>query len=327
MSQPGGPGTLLARNFREYAVAAAGYSPGRDGAGMIFLNGNYYLLGGWNTSAPWSGSKVTNEIYRFDGASTWTLIHADNQSPGTSCWTPRHTAGWLTHTYQGTTYAYVIGSDIFNGGGAGTSDVWRSSDMSTWTRVTNTAAWGPRVLHMSASYAGALYVMGGQTSATDVSTSKKDVWRSTDGGATWTQLADAGWSNRGLVYNPCEFNGKLWVCGGGKYDDAVPANSTFLHDVWSYDGSNWTQVTAAAAWQARHYNSTFAYRGSLWVCNGWNGSTNIGDAWWSPDGSEWIQSTAQWPQSHADAFANDGVNLWMSAGNHMQTNAWRVEGF
>ena len=314
MSLPGGPGTMLAQNWKWYAAAGAGWTP-RDGAGLVSYAGNMYMLGGWNPGQ-FHGADTTNEVWRFDGT-TWTQLLTDDQAP-VGRWYPRHTAGWLTHSYGGTNYIYAIGGDIQRL----CCDVWRSTDGVSWTQMTAAAEWGNRCLHMAASYNGALYVMGGQTDLTKA-TAMHDVWRSTDGGATWTQLANAGWSVRGMVYNPCVYNGKLWVCGGGTYDAA----RDYYNDVWTFDGSTWTQVAASSPWAAREYHTTLVHNGELWVMNGYNGA-NIADAWVTQNGVDWMQRPPNWTGSHADGMCShsDG-SLWAGPGNHLTANAWRIANF
>jgi hypothetical protein len=303
----------------------------RDGAQLLALGDDIYMLGGWNGQAGGqfpAGKNVTNEVWKsVDKGVNWALIKANDSTPvpDDTFWTPRHTHGAVVHRDGGVDYLYVIGSDIYNGpqnnlgNGVGTSDVWRSPDGVNWTRITDTAPWGPRVLHMVASYNSALYVMGGMTDSTDATTCLNDVWRSTDGGVTWVQLANAPWAPRGLVNSgqglPV-FDGKLWLMGGGTYTN-VPAGNLY-NDVWSFDGAVWTLVSAAASWSARQYHATFLFEEKLWVVNGVTDfiGTNNGEAWSSPDGVTWIEQVfTPWRPSHADGVVVISDRVVVGPGN------------
>lgn len=301
----------------------------RDGAGLVAIDNDIYQLGGWNGSAPppFDGglSRVTNEVWKSsDFGATWVLIRPEQPTPPPGVmWTPRHTAGVTAHVFNGQTWIYVIGSDVYNGpgsnpiagGGIGTSDVWRSLDGITWEEVTSTAPWGPIVLHMVASFQGALWVMGGQTNGVDPASATNAVWKSVDGGLTWIAQPNAPWSARALVNSGQAlpvFKNKLWLMGGGTYA------TTSLNDVWSFDGLTWVQVSAAAAWSTRYYNATLAWNGKLWAINGFNvpGVTNIGDCWSSPDGITWTQQTiVPWRTSHADGIVALADRMVKAAGN------------
>ena len=75
------------------------------------------------------------------------------------------------------------------------SDVWRSTDNgATWTQMKpwDATGWSGRFGHSSVVMPdGSIVLMGGIDGSV-----KNDVWRSTDKGATWTQVtANAGWSS------------------------------------------------------------------------------------------------------------------------------------
>jgi hypothetical protein len=306
----------------------------RDGAALLALGDDIYLLGGWNSQGGGqfpAGKKVTNEIWKsIDKGATYTLIKANDYTPvpADSFWTPRHTAGAVVHRDGGADYLYIIGSDVYNGpqnnlgNGLGTSDVWRSPDGVNWTRITDAAPWGPRVLHMVASYNGALYVMGGMTDSTDATTCLNDVWRSDDGGLTWTQLANAPWAPRGTVNSgqglPV-YQNKIWLMGGGTYVN-IPAGALF-NDVWNFDGTTWTQVLAdgVAPWVQRQYNATFVNKSNrLCVVNGVSDfiGTNISDCWESDDGVIWFQELfTPWRPSHADGVVAISDRVVIGPGN------------
>lgn len=326
---------FVARSHATNRVATSTPWTARDGGGLVALGSDLYMLGGWNSQAGYlfngNTSKTTNEVWKSsDQGLTWTNILAGAYTyPNTTRWTPRHFAGWVVQD----NLIYVIGSDPFNGPagyynlgtGPGTSDVWSSPDGVNWTLVTNAAPWGPRILHMCASFQGNLYVMGGQRDLADDATALKDVWRSIDGGANWTQLTVPSWTHRGLCSSPLAvFNNKLWVIGGGVYGagGVPPAGALrFNNDVWTYDGLVWANVLAdgVAPWKRRQYHQCVTFEGKLWVINGFGDAvsvTNIGDCWSSPDGVTWTEQTiVPWRTSHADGMAVLSDRIVLGPGN------------
>lgn len=311
-----------AENYREYAATTAPWL-WRDGAALVSFGGNIVMLGGWNSeSAPFDGQVVTNEVWTFD-TTTWTKVLANDVAP-VGRWTSRHTAP--TFVFNGS--IFIVGSDIYNGGGLGSSDVWRGSSPTSWERRTNTAAWGPRVFQVAASYNNMLWCGLGQTGVTAGSV-LSDWWGSSDEGATWTRYADFPGAPRSMIYNPIEFGGELVLIGGGTYDTDA-ANRTYYNDVWAWNGTSWRNVLAngVAPWAGREYHHTCVFGGAACVINGFNtASGNLQEFWWSDDLIKWQSRPILWPNSHADGICVHNGDLWMGPGNHAQAKAWRVQVF
>lgn len=317
---------------KTFAWSALSNFPGivRDGACVIYFAGRTWLYGGWNTiTATWSGGLysgaagyTTNESWVSDDlGNTWTSIHDHVESPPTvgegAWWGPRHTHVMFVATIGGTEYLYCIGGDYQNGG---SSDVWRTTDGLTWTRMSAALGWGSRFLHMGGTLDGNLYVMGGQTDLTG--TAFRDVWRSTDGGATWTQLDDAPWLARGMVYDLTEYRGYLWLVGGGTYD----ASRTYFNDVWRFDGTTWIEVLANghAQWEGREYHNVRAFGGRLWLSGGYRGA-NRNDVYSSSDGETWAQlAGTPWAAEHAAGLAVTPRGLVHATGNAMDQAVYRL---
>jgi hypothetical protein len=297
----------------------------RDGAGLLQLGGFIYMLGGWNPGA-FAVTDTTNEVWRapVNDTGNWTQLLGQDANPpqvGVGArWRPRHMAGWVVHNVGGLDYLYVIGGDGQDGFDPnGPGDVWRSLDGITWQNMTFTAPCLGRQLALVWSQGGALYIAGGQTNIHDKTTALNDVWRSTDGGVTWVQLANAPWAPRGIICNPMPiFNGQAWVIGGGTYDDIA---HDFYNDSWSYNGLVWTQVQAndIAPWIARQYQSVRVFDNQLFLLNGTNGTvTQVQGVWRSVDGVTWNQLlNVPWQASHADGFltAADGSKVIYASGN------------
>jgi PKD repeat protein len=181
------------------------------------------------------------------------------------------------------------------------NDTWRSTDGgTTWTEVNNSSGWTERYGHTAVALPdGSIVLMGGMDDTAALSI-RNDVWRSTDGGATWTQLPDAGWSARALHSSVALPDGSIVIMGGN--DD----NGDPLNDTWrSTDGgATWTNQTATsgadAGWSARALHSSVALPdGSIVLMGGEDDySGPLNDTWLSTDGgTTWTLQTehAGWP--------------------------------
>lgn len=277
----------------------------RDGAQMVQLaSGRVLMIGGWSPYDPWgAGDRITNEVWASDDAGvTWSLLLPHDPDPPESGpgarFPPAHTIG--VTTYRGN--AVVMGTDPNVLPYLG--EVWHESDDGeTWTRVTTDAPTAGRCLFMVGTLGDDLYVMGGQTNEYIESTALADVWRSTDGGLTWTELATPPWSGRGMVYRPVEHDGQLVVVGGGRYDDTDPVA---FNGVFAFDGATWTTVLpdGHTQWEATYYNALATLDGRLWLFNGFTGTEELVRALYSDDGGlTWSESPggSGGVASHADA--------------------------
>lgn len=304
----------------------------RDGAKLHYLaaTGKYWLLGGWSPApvAAWGNKPTTNQVWSSTDLITWTLELAHDQAPPTSGagarWQRRHCFGSCVHTFGGVEYIYVLGSDDQEDPTIGEfpsadvmSDVWRSSDGVTWTRIRATSDWGPRFQPIVGVLDGRMHYMGGSA----LGTTTAQHWSSEDGD-TWTQHTDMPFT-RMAVYEAPSMCDKLFVIGGweGLGNDAI---TTAKNDVWAYNGTDWNQQTAAAAWTQGVWVGTACFDNRLWVLTRYG---NLADTWWSEDaGVTWTQTAAPpWVASHADAYcvtAADGLVL--ASGNLQEGNVYRV---
>ncbi|MFO0745060.1 MAG: sialidase family protein [Myxococcota bacterium] len=272
----------------------------RDGAQMVALaSGRVLSLGGWNPRDLWgAGDRVTNEVWSSDDrGATWQLLLPHD--PEAQRFPPGHTVG--VTTYQG--HAVVIGSDCLRAPYNG--DVWHESDDGlTWTKVAGDAPSLGRCLMMVGKIGDDIYMMGGQANLYDPTTGFRDVWRSSDGGVRWTELAKPPWTARGMVYRPAELDGRLYVIGGGLYADADITPPAY-NGVFAFDGSTWTTVLADghAQWQASYYNAVAALGGRLWLFDGFTGIDELSRVMVSDDhGATWreLPGGAGGDPSHAD---------------------------
>lgn len=268
------------------ASASNPFSP-RDGAGLLELNGVFYLLGGWNPTLGWPGG-TTNQVWvSYDRCQTWAAL-------ANAPWQARHMAGWLVHDGK----IWVIGGDTNRGNYQ--TDVWSATQQPSgalvWTLANASAPWATagRTLHQVFSFDGKMWVVGGQTldefAPSPVGPRApvfySDVWSSTDG-VTWTLVSDGNaWAPRSMIIGSAVKDGYMWLVGGGAYDTGGQPR-VYKNDVWrSQDGIAWQCVTNAAAFSPRQFNNVVTLGEDLVLLCGWNGA-NIADAWASKDGVNW----------------------------------------
>jgi hypothetical protein len=157
------------------------------------------------------------------------------------------------------------------------------------------------------------YNMGAYFGATGT----EDAYKPGPGGVEgeWVQATPAApWAPRAF-YALQIFDDALWLMGGS--DTSYPFS--FRNDVWrSYDGSNWTLVTAAAAWEARAGHRALVFDGKLWIFGGEREGYQdyMNDVWYSEDGATWHLATdaAPWvARKGHSALVYDG-KMWIMGG-------------
>jgi N-acetylneuraminic acid mutarotase len=291
-------------------TAAAPWSARSGHTSVVLPDGSIVLMGGPGTYS------FRNDVWRStDNGVTWAQMTA------AAAW-----EGRIDHT----SVALPDGSIVLMGGNDGTldfrNDVWRSTDQGvTWTQMAATAPWTGRDQHTSVALPdGSIVLMGGRNSRLGVRFN--DVWRSTDQGATWTQMtAAAEWTARSSQTSVVLPDGSIVLMGG--YD------GDRQNDVWrSTDlGATWTQMTAAAEWTARSgHTSVVLPDGSIVLIGGYDGDYQ-NDVWRSTDnGVTWAQMTAAaaWEGriDHTSVALPDG-SIVLMAGDDPRTSydVWRVE--
>lgn len=212
--------------------ASAGW-PARDGqACVVTPDGSIVLMGGRNVTigGPLFGIYF-NDVWRSsDKGITWTLLNAS--------------AGWSAR-WGHSSVVTPDGSIVLLAGedGSERNDVWRSTDTGiTWALVNTSASWYNRSGQSSVVLPdGSIVLMGGDTLPNIGEL--HDVWRSTDDGATWTQVTQtAAWSGRYGHRSIVTRGGSIVLTGG--FDNSFQRKN----DVWmSMDGgTTWTKMGPAA---------------------------------------------------------------------------------
>ena len=169
---------------------------------------------------------------------------------------------------------------------------------------TVTDHFSPRDLHASVVLGGDLYVIGGATqkfvaSSSGVSgkpeISSNEVWRSSDGGLTWDQVAGGTrFTDRGN-HESVVLDGALYVIAGA----AGNFGTTGRNDVWrSADrGVSWSRVTPTGASVPFPMDYSFASAvlgTTMYVMGGirFTPFTRFNEVWQSTDrGATWTQAT------------------------------------
>jgi N-acetylneuraminic acid mutarotase len=196
------------------------------------------------------------------------------------------------------------------------NDVWCSLDGASWTCITDSAAFSPRIYHCCVTFNNKIWVIGGLTrvaqSSGIITSPANDVWSSADG-VTWEQaVGNVSFPPR-CYHSSLVYEDKLWVIGG--------RDSLYqpMNDVWySSDGATWTKATADADFSPRQGHAGLVYGNKMWVINGYgfDGSDMAKDIWNSTDGTVWKQVTDS-TCFNARAFHSTLVfrnRLWVIAG-------------
>jgi PKD repeat protein len=257
-------------------TADAGWSGRIWPSSVVMPDGSIVLMGGFD------GSSLMNDVWQStDNGVTWTLVNAS--------------AEWMIR-YRHSSVVMPDGSIVLMGGNAWDgrkNDTWRSTDNGAiWTLVNASSGWTTREGHRSVAMPdGSIVLMGGLAFSDGSSGITNDTWRSTDNGATWTQVtAGAGWSARRDHSSVAMPDGSIVLMGGAATDG-------LKNDVWrsTDNGATWTQQTASAGWITRESHSSVVMPdGSIVLMGGIDDGANFkNDVWRSTDnGATWTRVTA-----------------------------------
>ncbi len=197
------------------------------------------------------------------------------------------------------------------------NDVWRSNNNGiSWSQLTWRADWPARAYHSSVLLPdGSIVLMGGYAEDDDEWSYFNDVWRSTDNGATWTEMtSDAEWSPRDGHTSVALPDGSILLMGG-RDDD------TRYGDLWhsADSGATWTDATPETGWHARDRHSCVLLPdGSILVAGGW-----------SYDGIEtFTYYNDVWRLQTADSMIQHPSHLYEAPGSYSVTlRAFNTAGF
>ena len=193
-----------------------------------------------------------------------------------------------------------------------------------WTQMdTVPPGWAPRYDHTAvAMYDGRILLTSGFTGSYE-----RDLWYSSDNGATWTQPSpglSGYWTERYGHTSLAMPDGSIIVMGG-------LSSAGNMNDVYrSTDGGQVSTLqTASAEWSARSGHTSVALPdGDIVLMGGWDG-TFRNDVWLSTDyGATWAPQTlnAEWsPRSDHSSVAMPDGSIVLMGGSGNNNEVWRSE--
>lgn len=250
---------------------------GRDGSHMVQVGDWVYIMGGWNLGQ----TPVTNsQVYRANRSnlSSWTQL-------ANAPWYRRHTAGCGVANGK----IYIWGSDGYSANFA--HDCWegvvnQSTGAITWTQTNSSLPYSNRVLYSGFVHNNELYTIGGQSSVV-TPTYYTDIWKSSNGGVTWTQV-QTGLTQFGKNISGCgaSFNGKMYVLSGGVYQDDLfyedPPDPFTNVEIRTYDKNCWVSSDNGLTWtnfgqvsRGVQYPSTAVFNDRLYLFQGGTSGNNF----------------------------------------------------
>ena len=262
--------------WTQVTTAASTRFSKRRSHSSVVLNDAIYVIGGFDSGIV----SLLNDVWKStDGGRNWVKV----PTTGT-IFSPRH-----RHS------SVVLGSDIYViGGSNGTRPVddiiWKSGDGGvSWQPVPTTGiTFSPRSSPGSVVLGSDIYVIGGENHFTR--SFDNQVWKSSNGGAAWTQIKAAGaeFSER-YAHSSVTDGSAIYVIGG------VGAGAARFNEVWksTNGGVTWTQAAKTSArFPPRYSHSSVVLNDTIYVIGG-HTSDFTNDVWKSEDGG------AAWKNVHA----------------------------
>ena len=212
---------------------------------------------------------------------------------------PAGYSGGISVTADGTVSFGAQALSEVNSGGPQTvtvEAVYKGKTVSYTFTVTD--HFSPRSQHSSVVLGKDIYVIAGRTSAAP-RTFSSEVWRSSDEGLTWDQVAGAKrFTPERIAHGSVVLDGNIYVIAG------VNRARRRNNDVWkSADrGLSWDQVAAGTRFSARFAADAQVLNGEIYLMGGYDGTNNLDDVWKSAGGVSWNQVTTTSPRFPARQY-------------------------
>ena len=299
----------------QVAVGSDIYAGLGDGVGDTEVwkwNGSTWTkVGGDGVNSGWADqtfenvlslNKIGTTLYAGLGSDTgeaevWSCDTSTNCTNWTKIGGEATNSSWAADTFEEVDSMTVLGTDLYVGLGTTTDDaqVWKWNG-TTWTWVGGFGIGGPYNA-FSAGYEAAYSLSNDGTNVyagLGGDTGDGDVWKLS--GTTWTQIGgdglNSGWAG-GSYESVASLNylsGTLYAGTGTGAGDA---------EVWSWNGSAWTQVGGDnnnSSWDATSYETVYSFAN-----DGTNLYAGLGNT--AGDNEVWEFSGGSWTK-----IGGDGLN-------------------
>jgi hypothetical protein len=291
------------------ATVKAGFRARTYQAGVVFKD-KMWISGGVGIvqQTPKTSFTSLNDVWYSDNGKCWTQAVTNAPARSGHAFTVFNGKLWLIGGYASSWGKYK-------------NDVWCSADGISWTCVTDSAAFSPRIYHCCVAFNGKMWIIGGLSRASHCN----DVWSSVDG-VTWEVVSDSAPFPQRCSHSCVVYDSKLWIIGGR--DNGYNA----LNDVWSsVDGAEWKIVTADAGFSPRQGLVGLIYNNKIWIIggHGFDVSDIAADIWNSSNGSTWslVSDSSGFAQRafHTGMIFNN--RMWILAGmsgyQSLANDVWR----
>ena len=295
-----------------YTFTVTGHFSKRSGHSSVVVGSDIYVIGGGSPLR----NAYDNEVWKSaDGGNTWGQV-ATQKFPARIY----HSSAVISKgTHKG---IYVIGGFSTTGR---LNDVWKSKDGGvTWNKV-NTGTRGAGTLfpirngHESLAVGSDIYVIGGYNGTRALN----DVWKSSNGGATWAQVATGSTTASPPTLFSARQGHSLVAVSSDMYVIGGFDRTNFLNDVWksTNGGVTWTQVAAGATATAsgrfpiRSSHVSAVVGSEIYVMGGQNSANLFGDVWKSTNGGQkWRPVSTTAPKRIGSSFVAVGSALYIIGG-------------